>query len=98
MEVRRGGLKYSHLDSQNIVVACFSFRCIMELTTGLGGTIEILQDRVLRLLDARPTSRRILIALSGVPGSGKSTIAAALLAQLKHTGIKNAVIVPMVRN
>ncbi|KAK4580006.1 hypothetical protein LTR86_000208 [Recurvomyces mirabilis] len=67
----------------------------MELTTGLGGTIEILQDRVLRLLDARPTSRRILIALSGVPGSGKSTIAAALLVQLQHTGIKNAVIVPM---
>ncbi|KAK5742056.1 hypothetical protein LTR17_003564 [Elasticomyces elasticus] len=67
----------------------------MELSTSLSGAVEVLQDRVLRLMKGRPENRRILIALAGVPGSGKSTITAALLAQLEHAGVRNAVVVPM---
>ncbi|KAK5682119.1 hypothetical protein LTS10_005244 [Elasticomyces elasticus] len=67
----------------------------MELPTSLAGAVEVLQDRILSLMKGLPEDRRILIALAGVPGSGKSTITAALLAQLKHAGVRNAVVVPM---
>ncbi|KAK5725256.1 hypothetical protein LTR17_013125 [Elasticomyces elasticus] len=67
----------------------------MELSTSLGGAVEVLQDRILSLMEGRPENRRILIALAGVPGSGKSTITAALLAQLEYAGVRNAVVVPM---
>lgn len=40
--------------------------------------------------------QRILIALAGVPGSGKSTVSHALLTELALRGNKDVTIVPMV--
>ncbi|KAK3944401.1 putative kinase [Diplogelasinospora grovesii] len=68
-----------------------------EAVTGLEETVALLCARVQDLL-ARQASRpgqRILIALAGVPGSGKSTVSAALLRALPYHGIENAVVVPM---
>lgn len=69
---------------------------IMEISGNLSSTSAILQERILSLLDNSPPQHRIIIALAGVPGSGKSTIAANLLAYLKQTGIHNVVVTPMV--
>jgi tRNA uridine 5-carbamoylmethylation protein Kti12 len=38
-----------------------------------------------------------LIALAGVPGSGKSTVSQELLLELSSRGIHDVAIVPMVR-
>jgi tRNA uridine 5-carbamoylmethylation protein Kti12 len=38
----------------------------------------------------------MLVALAGVPGSGKSTISSALLQELTGRGIQDVAIVPMV--
>lgn len=70
----------------------------MESALGLGTTIDRLQHRVLGLLNTSPLERRIIIALSGVPGSGKSTIVTALLAQLERAGIRHVAVAPMVRS
>lgn len=69
----------------------------MEISGSLIGACEILQDRLISLLNNLPPKRRIVIALAGVPGSGKSTIAAALLAHLDKAGIRDILIAPMVR-
>lgn len=69
-----------------------------EAVAGLEDTVALLCARIQDLL-ARHASRprqRILIALAGVPGSGKSTVSAALLQALPYHGIENAVVVPMV--
>lgn len=68
----------------------------MEISGSLVGACEILQDRLVSLLNNSPPERRIVIALAGVPGSGKSTIAAALLAHLDKAGIREVFIAPMV--
>ncbi|KAJ9134260.1 Nicotinamide riboside kinase [Pleurostoma richardsiae] len=58
--------------------------------------VGILCLRIQALLNrAKRSDRRILIALSGVPGSGKTTIAAAVLRALPSYGIENAQVVPM---
>jgi putative protein kinase ArgK-like GTPase of G3E family len=41
-------------------------------------------------------SRRMLVALAGVPGAGKSTVSDALVSELAARGIKDVVVVPMV--
>lgn len=41
-------------------------------------------------------SQRMLVALAGVPGAGKSTVSDALLIELAARGIKDVAIVPMV--
>jgi DNA replication protein DnaC len=46
---------------------------------------------------AQPNDSRMLIALAGVPGSGKSTVSQALLLELSTRGIHDVAIVPMVR-
>ncbi|KAF5604197.1 panthothenate kinase uridine kinase-related [Fusarium pseudocircinatum] len=55
-------------------------------------------ERVERLLAKQklcsPT-QRILIALAGVPGSGKTTISDALIKNLKKNGISNVAVLPM---
>ena len=76
--------------------ALYPITALMELYTGLGEAIDVLHDRILRLLAIIPPHCRILIALAGVPASGKSTIAASLLSQLNHTGISKVAVVPMV--
>ncbi|GJC84765.1 putative uridine kinase C227.14 [Colletotrichum liriopes] len=61
-------------------------------------TIAKLRERVKCLLDGQRLScpsRRVLVAVAGVPGSGKSTITAALLEDLKRHAIENVAILPM---
>lgn len=41
-------------------------------------------------------AQRMLVALAGVPGSGKSTVSDALLAELAARNIKDVAVVPMV--
>jgi pantothenate kinase len=62
-------------------------------------SVALLRGRVERLLleqsQSSPT-RRVLIALAGVPGSGKSTVSAALLQDLRSRGIEGIAVLPMV--
>ncbi|KAI1566360.1 Panthothenate kinase/uridine kinase protein [Pyrenophora tritici-repentis] len=55
--------------------------------------------RTERLLvrQASNPSQRMLVALAGVPGSGKSTVSEALLAELAKQGVQDVAVVPMVR-
>lgn len=57
--------------------------------------IHRLASRIEALL-AQSASTRILVALAGVPGSGKSTVSQALLVELASRGIHDVAIVPMV--
>jgi pantothenate kinase len=61
-------------------------------------TILDLVKRVEKLLTSQASNprQRILVALAGVPGSGKSTISNALIAELALRGIQDVSIVPMV--
>tara|TARA_R110002003_G_scaffold248_3_gene17667 strand:- start:13401 stop:13625 length:225 start_codon:yes stop_codon:yes gene_type:complete len=65
----------------------------------LDGPILDLARRVEKLLlrQARHPRQRILVALAGVPGSGKSTVSQALIAELTARGVRDVVVVPMVR-
>lgn len=58
-------------------------------------TTRRLADRVENLL-AKTKLERNLIALAGVPGSGKSTVSQALLVELAVRGIYDVAVVPMV--
>lgn len=61
-------------------------------------TILDLVKRVEKLLFRQATEprSRILVGLAGVPGSGKSTVSNALLAELALRGVNDVVVVPMV--
>lgn len=65
---------------------------LIQTTARLRGRIERL------LLEQRRShpSRRILIALAGVPGSGKSTVSGALLQDLQSHGLEDIAVLPMV--
>lgn len=70
------------------------------IAQNLQTTILQLAKRVEALLARQATSAtpsRTLVALAGVPGSGKSTVSAALLVELAARGINDVVVVPMVR-
>lgn len=69
----------------------------MEVFGSLVDVCSILQDRLLSLLNDSPPNSRIVIALAGVPGSGKSTVAATLLAHLDRIGIRDVTVAPMVK-
>ncbi|KAL1607958.1 hypothetical protein SLS60_002897 [Paraconiothyrium brasiliense] len=73
-------------------------REITEDPSPLSATILNLGKRVealiLRQSSSGPPSR-ILVALAGVPGSGKSTVSAALLLELAAKGIADVAVVPM---
>ncbi|OAL05242.1 P-loop containing nucleoside triphosphate hydrolase protein [Phaeosphaeriaceae sp. SRC1lsM3a] len=60
-------------------------------------TILDLVKRVEKLLfrQAAEPHQRILIGLAGVPGSGKSTVSNALLAELAVRGVQDVAVVPM---
>lgn len=64
---------------------------ITEPTPELASRIEALLQR-----QASDPRQRILVALAGVPGSGKSTVSHALLQELNRRGIEDVAIVPMV--
>ena len=57
-------------------------------------TVATLADRVLRLRARVPGPRPVLVGITGEPGAGKSTLADALLAELRSRGA-TAVLVPM---
>jgi putative protein kinase ArgK-like GTPase of G3E family len=61
-------------------------------------TILNLERRVEKLLSRQACEprQRILVGLAGVPGSGKSTVSGALVAELTLRGIQDVVVVPMV--
>ena len=66
----------------------------------LTATILNLAKRIEALLARQKSSdspARLLVALAGVPGSGKSTVSQALLLELAAKGIEDVVVVPMVR-
>lgn len=70
-----------------------------NLEDNLAKTVLSLSKRVESLLvrqQASESPSRILVALAGVPGSGKSTVSQALLSRLAMDGITDVVIVPMV--
>ncbi|CAO2655199.1 Nn.00g102630.m01.CDS01 [Neocucurbitaria sp. VM-36] len=56
-----------------------------------------LVKRIEKLLSSQAANprQRILVALAGVPGSGKSTVSHALLAELALRGIHDVAVVPM---
>lgn len=65
-------------------------------STDFEQAVAILCLRIQSLLTrAKGSEKRILIALAGVPGSGKTTISAGVLQALPSYGIENAQVVPM---
>jgi hypothetical protein len=77
-------------------VASWDSTSTMELFGSLVDVSAILQDRILSLLHILTPQRRIMIALAGVPGAGKSTIASILLERLHEAGVCDVVVAPMV--
>lgn len=70
----------------------------MSPPSSLDKTTLVLQERIERLLRHQKLSdpkRRILIALAGVPGSGKTTVSDALLRTLPSHGITDVAVLPM---
>lgn len=69
-------------------------------TMELDKNVAALQCRVESLLERQRSdaSGRILVALAGVPGSGKTTVSSALLLSLSKRGMskQDVVVVPMV--
>ncbi|KAL6709124.1 hypothetical protein ACN47E_001940 [Coniothyrium glycines] len=64
---------------------------------GLPTAIPDLASRIERLLARQKLNprQRILIALAGVPGSGKSTVSSAVLAELEARRVGDVAVVPM---
>lgn len=72
----------------------------MSQQVSLDETVAMLCDRIQNLLTRQACADprcRVLIALAGVPGSGKSTVSDALLRVLPDHGIKDVAVLPMVR-
>jgi len=70
-----------------------------DLNSGsLAAPILDLVSRVEGLLQRQASNprQRMLIALAGVPGSGKSTVSCALLQELSRRDINDVAVVPMV--
>jgi len=57
----------------------------------------ILNQRIVSLLERQTATprQRMLVALAGVPGSGKSTISSALIRKLSGQDAKYIAVVPM---
>ena len=67
-------------------------------TVGIAGSTLNLVSQVEKLLERQASDprQRMLVALAGVPGSGKSTVSHAVLQELANRGIDDVAIVPMV--
>ncbi|KAL2204982.1 phosphoribulokinase/uridine kinase [Sarocladium strictum] len=64
-------------------------------------SVSLLCKRIEALVAAKSLTapgERVLIALAGVPGSGKSTISSALLEALPKYGVENVAVLPMVQD
>jgi pantothenate kinase len=72
---------------------------VVPCLTTLDDAVAALSKRVDDLLIkfSHEPHRRIMIALAGVPGSGKSTVSRAVLENLSLRGVANVLVVPMVR-
>lgn len=68
------------------------------VSVSLAGPILDLVSRIEKLLRRQASNphQRMLVALAGVPGSGKSTVSQALLQELAVRGINDVAVVPMV--
>lgn len=68
-----------------------------QANTDTNPILELVK-RVEHLLDRQAFNprQRILIALAGVPGSGKSTVSQRLLDGLTSQGIRDIMVLPMV--
>jgi hypothetical protein len=63
-------------------------------------SVALLCSRIEALIATKTLTNpqsRVLIALAGVPGSGKSTISSALIKELPARGIDCVTVLPMVR-
>jgi putative protein kinase ArgK-like GTPase of G3E family len=72
----------------------------MSQQVSLDETVAMLRDRIQNLLTKQACADprcRVLIALAGVPGSGKSTVSDALLRALPDHGNNEVAVLPMVR-
>ena len=69
----------------------------MELSAKAPNALKVLRERIGTLRENEAEDSRVVIALAGIPGSGKSTIATALLDDLYQAGIEDVAVVPMVR-
>jgi len=86
----------------NLPVSSFLFP-VSQMAQGLvtgsltGPTLDLVShiEELLQRQASNPR-QRMLVALAGVPGSGKSTVSHALLQELAIRGIKDIAIVPMV--
>lgn len=60
--------------------------------------VETLHRRIVDLLQRNSGNpqKRLIIAIAGVPGSGKSTISGALQSLLRSHGVGNLSVLPMV--
>lgn len=67
-----------------------------KLPTAILDLVKRSEKLLARQASAHP-SRRMLVALAGVPGAGKSTVSDALLSGLAARGIRDVAVVPMVR-
>ncbi|KAF5543695.1 panthothenate kinase uridine kinase-related [Fusarium phyllophilum] len=65
-----------------------------DLVKTIGKLVERVESLLTRQKVSAPT-QRILIALAGVPGSGKTTISDVLIKELKRNGISNVAVLPM---
>ncbi|KAF4414872.1 panthothenate kinase uridine kinase-related [Fusarium acutatum] len=66
-----------------------------NLATTTGKLIERVEHLLTRQKLLSAPTQRILIALAGVPGSGKTTISDALVKELKKNGISDVAVLPM---
>ena len=69
----------------------------MKMSTAeLLDVLHTMHKRIERLRETEAASTRVVIALASIPGSGKSTIATALLEHLRLVGHTDVAVVPMV--
>ena len=68
----------------------------MKLSGNYSTMFASLKTRIEDLLQRTPADERILIALAGVPGSGKSTFCAALVKEFLTLEQYDIIVVPMV--
>jgi putative protein kinase ArgK-like GTPase of G3E family len=96
------GLNWYFIPSCHFLLLTARSTMAKDLTLQVDNLPDAILDlvrRVEKLLSrqAADPRDRILVALAGVPGSGKSTVSHALLAELAARNVHDVAVVPMVR-